>query len=115
MDKHLCSRSCLPLLLLRHFLLENNKVKPLGRYPCLVNLSNHVTVRGVFFLEPASKVITASATDPFCLLKIGKVTYGFYRNSYGKPNGAGEIRTLAPITRPTPLAGVSLQPLGYDS
>ena len=34
------------------------------------------------------------------------------RHGYG---GAGEIRTLAPISRPTPLAGEPLKPLGYCS
>ena len=29
--------------------------------------------------------------------------------------GEGEIRTLAPIARPTPLAGAPLQPLEYYS
>ena len=30
-------------------------------------------------------------------------------------NGEGEIRTLAPLTRPIPLAGAPLQPLEYFS
>ncbi len=36
---------------------------------------------------------------------------GFKKYQYGD----GEIRTLAPLSRPTPLAGAPLQPLEYIS
>ena len=36
-------------------------------------------------------------------------------NFFRKPSGEGGIRTLAPVTRPIPLAGAPLRPLEYFS
>ena len=50
---------------------------------------------------------------PLCLFNIQKKGTGENPDTF--PGAEGETRTLAPVTRPTPLAGAPLQPLEYIS
>ena len=65
----------------------------------------------------SSPVTFASFDDEQLLLSFGrkKTIWNHVPDSSHWPNGERGIWTLAPVTRPTPLAGAPLQPLEYFS